>query len=79
MDTLSCQTFRAHHAQLQLFALAYTLGRFLRRRALPKSMRQSSLTVLKENLDMINAKIIRPDQCTTLPLAEVVVHHHFSL
>lgn len=33
---LSCQTFRANHTRLELFALAYNLGNFLRRLALSK-------------------------------------------
>jgi len=56
---LSCQTFRASHARLQLFALAYNLGNFLRRLALPKSVRQWSLTTLKEKLVKIGAKVTR--------------------
>ena len=56
---LSCQTFRANHARLQLFALAYNLGNFLRRLALPKSVRQWSLTTLKEKLVKIGAKVTR--------------------
>ena len=44
---LSCQTFRANHARLQLFALAYNLGNFLRHLALSKSVRHRSLTTFE--------------------------------
>jgi hypothetical protein len=40
---LSCRNFRNNHARLQLFALAYNLGNFLRRLALPKSVKHWSL------------------------------------
>ena len=70
---LSCQTFRANHARLQLFALAYNLGNFLRRLALPKSVRQWSLTTLKEKLVQIGAKVTRHAEYVTFQLAEVAV------
>ena len=35
---LSCRTFKDNQARLQLFALAYNLGNFLRRLALPKTV-----------------------------------------
>ena len=70
---LSCQTFRANHARLQLFALAYNLGNFLRRLALPKSVRQWSLTTLKEKLVKIGAKVTRNAKYVTFQLAEVAV------
>ena len=70
---LSCQTFRANHARLQLFALAYNLGNFLRRLALPKSVRQWSLTTLKEKLVKIGAKVTRHAKDVAIQLAKVVV------
>jgi hypothetical protein len=36
---LACQAFRDNQARLQLFALAYNLGNFLRRLALPQEVR----------------------------------------
>ena len=41
---LSCRTFKDNQTRLQLFALAYNPANFLRRLALPKSIRQWSLT-----------------------------------
>ncbi len=45
---LSCRNFRDNQARLQLFALAYNLGNFLRRLALPRSVKHWSLTTLRE-------------------------------
>ncbi len=47
---LSCRTFKDNQARLQLFGLAYNLANFLRRLALPKGIRQWSLTTLREKL-----------------------------
>ncbi len=47
---LSCHDFVDNQVRLQLFALAYNLGNFLRRLALPGSVKQWSLTTLREKL-----------------------------
>ena len=47
---LSCHDFVDNQVRLQLFALAYNLGNFLRRLALPQSVRHWSLTTLREKL-----------------------------
>jgi hypothetical protein len=70
---LSCRTFRDNQARLQLFALAYNLGNFLRRLALPKPVRHWSLTTLREKLIKIGAKVTRHAQYVTFQLAEVAV------
>ena len=44
--------------RLQLFALAYNLGNFLRQLALPRETRQWSLTTLREKLIKIGAKVV---------------------
>ncbi len=41
---LSCRNFRDNQAGLQLSALANNLGNFLRRLALPRPVKHSSLT-----------------------------------
>jgi hypothetical protein len=56
---LSCRTFRDNQTRLQLFALAYNLGNFLRRLALPRSVSRWSLTTLREKLIKIGAKVVR--------------------
>jgi len=56
---LSCRDFKDNQARLQLFALAYNLGNFLRRLALPRSVKHWSLTTLREKLIKIGAKVVR--------------------
>ncbi|MCH9653202.1 MAG: transposase, partial [Planctomycetes bacterium] len=62
-----------NQARLQLFALAYNLGNFLRRLALPKPVRHWSLTTLREKLIKIGAKVTRHAKYVTFQLAEVAV------
>ena len=47
---LSCRTFAANAVRLQLHALAYNLGNFMRTLAMPKVAEPWSLTSLRENL-----------------------------
>ena len=62
---LSCRTFKDNQTRLQLFALAYNLGNFLRRLALPKPVRHWSLTTLREKLIKIGAKVTRHSKYVT--------------
>jgi len=55
---LSCRTFAANAVRLQLHALAYNLGNFLRTLAMPEPIRDWSLTTLKEKLIKIGAKVV---------------------
>ena len=59
--------------RLQLFALAYNLVNFLRRLALPKPVRQWSLTTLREKLIKIGAKVVRHAEYVTFQMAEVAI------
>jgi len=70
---LSCRTFRDNQTRLQLFALAYNLGNFLRRLALPRDVKHWSLTTLREKLIKIGAKVTRHAKYVTFQLAEVAV------
>jgi hypothetical protein len=70
---LSCRTFKDNQARLQLFALAYNLANFLRRLALPKDIRQWSLTTLREKLVKIGAKVTWHSKYVFFQLAEVAV------
>ena len=70
---LSCRTFKDNQTRLQLFALAYNLGNFLRRLALPKPVRNWSLTTLREKLIKIGAKVTRHAKYVFFQLAEVAV------
>src|SRR6516162_4233953 len=56
---LSCRTFAANAVRLQLHALAYNLGNFLRTLATPEPIKNWSLTSLKEKLIKIGAKVVR--------------------
>ncbi len=70
---LSCRDFKDNQVRLQLFALAYNLGNFLRRLALPRSFQHWSLTTLREKLIKIGAKVVRHARYVTFQLAEVAV------
>jgi Transposase DDE domain group 1 len=70
---LSCRRFKDNQARLQLFALAYNLGNFLRQLARPRSVRTWTLTTLREKLIRIGAKVVRHAKAVTFQLAEVAV------
>jgi len=70
---LSCRNFRDNQARLQLFALAYNLGNFLRRLALPRPVKHWSLTTLREKLIKIGAKVVQHSKYVTFHMAEVAV------
>ncbi len=70
---LSCHDFDDNQVRLQLFAMAYNLGNFLRRLALPASVRHWSLTTLRDKLIKIGAKVVRHARYVTFQLAEVAV------
>ena len=55
---LSCRLFAANAVRLQLHALAYNLGNFLRTLATPEPIKDWSLTSLKEKLIKIGAKVV---------------------
>ncbi len=55
---LSCRSFAANAVRLQLHALAYNLGNFLRMLATPEPIKDWSLTSLKEKLIKIGAKVV---------------------
>jgi hypothetical protein len=70
---LSCHDFVDNQVRLQLFALAYNLGNFLRRLALPKSIKDWSLRTMREKLVKIGAKVVKHARYVTFQLAEVLV------
>jgi hypothetical protein len=70
---LSCRKFRGNAVRLQLHALAYNLGNFMRTLALPKEVEHWSLTTLREKLVKIGAKVVRHGRYVTFQLAEVAV------
>lgn len=70
---LSCRRFAANQVRLQLFVLAYNLANFVRRLALPQSIRRWSLTTLREKLIKIGAKVVQHARYVNFQLAEVAV------
>ena len=70
---LSCHRFDANQVRLQLHVLAYNLGNFLRRLALPASVKHWTLTTLREKLIKIGAKMVRHARYVTFQLAEVAI------
>ena len=70
---LSCHDFVDNQVRLQLFALAYNLGNFLRRLALPRSVKHWSLTTLREKLIKIGAKVVAHSRYVIFQMAEVAV------
>jgi hypothetical protein len=70
---LSCHDFVDNQVRLQLFALAYNLGNFLRRLALPQSVKHWSQTTLREKLVKIGAKVVAHSRYVTFQMAEVAI------
>jgi hypothetical protein len=70
---LSCHDFVDNQVRLQLFALAYNLGNFLRRLALPRSVKHWSLTTLREKLIKIGAKVVTHSRYVFFQMAEVAI------
>jgi hypothetical protein len=70
---LSCRSFTANAVRLQLHALAYNLGNFLRTLAMPEPIRNWSLTSLKEKLIKIGAKVVSHGRHIAFQMAEVTI------
>ena len=72
---LSCRTFSANAVRLQLHALAYNLGNFLRTLATPAAIEDWTLTSLREKLIKIGAKVVSHGRYVTFQMAEVAIPH----
>jgi len=70
---LFCHDFVDNQVRLQLFAMAYNVGNFLRRLALPKSINDWSLRTMREKLVKIGAKVVSHARYVTFQMAEVLV------
>jgi hypothetical protein len=70
---LSCRSFTANAVRLQLHALAYNLGNFLRTLAMPEPINNWSLTSLKEKLIKIGAKVVSHGRYIAFQMAQVAV------
>jgi len=68
---LSCHEFKDNAVRLALFVLAYNLGNFLRRLALPKEMASWSLTSLKEKVIKVGARLVMHARRLVFQMAEV--------
>jgi hypothetical protein len=62
-----------NQVHLQLFALAYNLGSFRRRLALPPAVKHRSLTKLREKLIKIGAKVVAHPRYVVFQMAQVAV------
>lgn len=69
----SCHDFAGNQVRLQLFALAYNLGNFLRRLALPKKIKDWSFRTLQTKLIKIGAKVVKRLRYVIFQMAEVLV------
>ena len=70
---LSCRSFAANAVRLQLHALAYNLGNFLRTLATPEPIQEWSLTSLREKLIKIGARIVSHGRYVAFQMAEVAL------
>jgi hypothetical protein len=70
---LSCRSFNSNAVRLQLHALAYNLGNFLRTLATPETIAEWSLTSLREKLIKIGAKVVSHGRYVTFQMAEVAI------
>jgi hypothetical protein len=70
---LSCTRFASNQVRLALFVLAYNLGNFLRRFALPQRVSHWSLRSVQLKLIKIGAKVVSHSRRTAFQCAEVAV------
>jgi hypothetical protein len=70
---LSCRTFASKAVRLQLHALAYNPGNFLRTLATPEPIKGWSLTSLRERLIKIGAKVVSHGFYVAFQMAEVAI------
>ena len=73
MDSTVVRQFVDNQVRLQMFALAYNLGNFLRRLAIPQSVKHWSLTTSREKLTKIGAKVVIHARYVTFQKAEVAI------
>src|SRR5262249_971033 len=70
---LSWRTFAANAVRLQLHALIYNLGNFLRTLPTPEPIKDWSLTGLKDKLVKIGAKVVIHGRYVAFQMAEVAI------
>lgn len=74
---MSCRTFAANAARLQLHALAYTLCNFLPTVATREPIKEWSLTSLREKLIKAGAKLVSRSRSVAFQMAEVAIPRMF--
>jgi len=67
---LSCHRFVANQGRLWLFILAYNLGNFARRLALPESVKHWSLRTVQTRLIKTGGRLVRHTRRLVFQLAE---------
>ena len=70
---LSCHDFEDNAVRLQLFALTYNLGNFMRRLILPPKVKHWMLSSLREKPIKIGAKVLHHAKYITFQMAEVAI------
>lgn len=70
---LFCHKFVANQVRLWFFILAYNLGNFVRRLALPESVKHWSLRSVQTKLIKIGGRLVRHARRLVFQLAEVAV------
>jgi len=70
---LSCTRFASNQVRLALFVLAYNMGNFLRRFALPSEVSHWSLSSIQLKLIKIGARVVCHSRRTVFQMAEVAV------
>lgn len=70
---LSSRDFVDNQVRLQLFVLAYNLGNFLRRPALPTSVKHWTPTTLRNKLVKIGTKVVHHARRVVFQMAEVAI------
>ncbi len=70
---LSCHKFVANQVRLWLLVLAYNLGNFMRRLALPEAVKHWSLTSLQTRLIKTGGRLVRHARRLVFQLAEGLV------
>jgi hypothetical protein len=73
---LSYHKFVANQVRLMLFILAYNLGNFVRRLALPEGIKRWSLTSIQTRLIKMGGRLVRHARRLTFQLAEVMLSRH---
>ena len=73
VDATVVPNVRRQRGALQLHALAYNLGNFLRTLATPEPIKDWSLTTLKDKLIKIGAKVVSHGHYVIFQMAEVAI------